>query len=539
MNLNSNLFEDVKLVFTCGKTLLAHRLVLSAASPVLRNLLQTKSLVKSELVHLLLPDFDFTITRQLLKLIYSGEVRLENGQLGLVVEYGRLLDIPAFREDAEKRISEKGPELEKGTDVFLEQSEEPITKETELEVEESEELAQNGVDSKKSQITIENELTGERANEDSNEEKGMAQTEINSLEKVKEENIEGNDLIEDSIETSNKTELLFYKIPQSAEQSKKCPDCDYKSKWMGDLRKHRLAKHEGLRHECEICQAKFTGKPSLRNHKLTKHEGVSFPCKKCEYTTSSIHQLRNHYQSKHEGVRYPCLHCEEKFIHRSSQKKHTMAKHLGVKFNCPHCEEEFPRQDRLSIHIRKCHEEGEYREVRFYPCLQCEDKFKKRSTLKKHTMTKHLGVKFTCQHCEEEFPRQVRLSFHIRKCHEEGKNIGDIYPCLQCEEKFKHRSTLKKHTMAKHLGVKFACKYCGQEFQRQYSLSLHKRKYHEVSKNEQVRYPCPDCKETYRFQNSLKHHTMSEHLGIRYHCEYCAEEFRRQSSLKDHTKRCH
>ena len=134
----------MKLVFTSGKTLLAHRLVLSAASPVLRTLLQSKSLVKSELVHLLLPDFDFTITRQLLKLIYSGEVGLETDQLALVVEYGRMLDIPAFREDTEKRISEKNAELddskEKETAAFLEQSEEPFADETEFELQESVEL---------------------------------------------------------------------------------------------------------------------------------------------------------------------------------------------------------------------------------------------------------------------------------------------------------------------------------------------------------------------------------------------------------------
>ena len=484
MNLNSNQFEDVKLVFTSGKTLLAHRLVLSAASPVLRALLQSKSLVKSELVHLLLPDFDFAITRQLLKLIYSGEVGLETDQLALVVEYGRMLDIPAFREDAaEKRLSEKNAELddskEKGTGAFLEQSEEPFTNETEFELQESVELSEGDV--KKSQITSDNQETGERANEDSQEEKDRPETEINTLEKVKEEPLEEvniNDSKQDSIDVSNKTDVLFYKIPRISGHSKKCPDCDYKTKWMGDLRKHRLAKHEGLRHECDICQAKFAGKPNLRNHKLTKHEGVSFPCKKCNYISLNIHQLRNHDQSKHEGVRYPCLNCGEKFIHRSSLKKHRMAKHLGVKFSCKHCEEEFPRQDRLSIHIRKCHEEGEYIEVRFYPCHQCEEKFKQRSALKKHTMAKHLGVKLTCQYCEKEFQRQHRLNLHERKCQ-------------------------------------------------------------EVSKTDEVRYPCPHCKETYRFQNSLKHHTRSKHLGIRYHCEYCAEEFRRQSSLKDHTKRCH
>ena len=63
INLNSNLFEDVKLVFNTGEILFAHRLVLGAASPVLSALLQSKALVAtSEVVDLLLPEFDFNIT---------------------------------------------------------------------------------------------------------------------------------------------------------------------------------------------------------------------------------------------------------------------------------------------------------------------------------------------------------------------------------------------------------------------------------------------------------------------------------------------
>ena len=347
MNINSNLFEDVKLVFNCGKSLLAHRLVLSAASPVLRTLLQTKSLVKSEMVHLLLPDFDFTITRQLLKLIYSGEVGLENDQLGLVVEYGRMLDIPAFREDAKKGLGEKITELDDGKEK--EDLREPFVRETELELEESVELAQTEEYSENSQIASDLEETEERANEDSYEGSDLAQT---SSEKVKLENIEEND----GIETESRTDALFFKIPRNPEQNKKCPDCDYETKWMGDLKKHRLARHEGLRHECDVCHAKFMQFRNLRNHKMAKHEGVSFPCEKCDYVSLNIHQLRSHDQSKHEGVRYSCLHCEEKFLHKSSLKKHTMAKHLGIKFTCKHCNEEFSRQDRLSIHMKRGHE---------------------------------------------------------------------------------------------------------------------------------------------------------------------------------------
>ena len=461
LDLNSNLFEDVKLVFNSGDTLLAHRLVLSAASPVLRVLLlQT---IKSEQVNvILLPDFDFNITRQLLKLIYTGEVSLEDGQLGLVIEYGRLLDLPAFREDAKKELLEKGGELDEVQDkghLSKKNGEECFINEAKFELHESEELANTEEHSKDS-----NEATEKETNED-------LHTIKNVKEKDNEDNI--NDLKEDPL----KTDILVSKIPETSESVKKCPECDYTTKWMGDLKKHRLAKHEGLRHSCDKCNAKFTANKSLQNHKLTKHEGLSFPCKRCNYAALNIHQLKHHEQSKHEGVRYQCKQCEEKFIHMCSLKKHTMAKHLGVKFTCQYCEEDFLRKDYFSAHNKKCQQVGDERKVKF--------------------------------------------------------------PCSQCEEKFRNRSTLREHKLVKHPRVKISCHYCEQEFKKQYNLSLHIKKCHENNKNQESRFTCPHCKETYRYRQSLRHHTLSRHQGLRYNCEYCAEEFSRQSSLKDHKKRCH
>ena len=454
LNLNSNLFEDVKLVFNCGETLLAHRLVLSAASPVLRVLLQTQGLVKSEeVVDLLLPDFDFNITRQLLKLIYAGEVSLEDGQLGLVVEYGRLLDLPAFREDTKKELLERG-EFEKDKVLIKEYP----TYETKFE-----ELSNTEEDSEDSK-----EATEKRTNDD-------LYTTDNFKEENNEENID--DSKEDPLKTSSPMDIKSSETLETSKPGKKCPDCDYRTKWNGDLKKHRLAKHEGLRHTCDKCDAKFTANKNLQNHKLTKHEGLSFPCKKCNYTALKIHQLKHHDQSKHEGVRYGCKQCDEKFIHRCSLKKHTMAKHLGVKFTCQYCEEEFVRKDYFSTHIKKCQQVSDEIEARF--------------------------------------------------------------PCTQCDEKFKNRSTLKEHKLSKHPRVKLSCHYCEQEFKKQFNLSLHIRKNHEKSTNEEGRFVCPHCQETYRFRQSLRHHTRSRHQGLKYNCEHCEEEFSRQSTLKSHKKKCH
>ena len=553
MKLGSDVCADVKLVFSCGKSLLAHQLVLGAASPVLMELLlQTSdtSTTSEDLVNLVLADFDFVITRQLLELMYCGEVALEKGQLGQVVEYGRLLDIPVFREASKEELKEETLDLQTSEDrgqffeLWPENSQFKVLEnidfvenqngqETSQPVplydtylEEKQKIGEKNEESPKTKVEF-----AENADVNENEVNAGAD---DSDEDSKEETFTGiSERFHEDAKVATKYDDSSHKSSSYAGDCKKCPDCDYETKWSGTLNKHRLARHEEFRYECEICEAKFVGKHNLRNHKLAKHDGVSFPCNQCDYTSLSVRQLKTHVQSKHEGVRHTCKQCDLKFSHKSTLKKHAMAVHLGVKFSCKHCDKEFPRHDGLSMHVRKYHELNKR-----YDCADCGKQFLHRSYLKKHTKAKHSEVKYTCTHCGEEFSKNRWLSLHIRNSHEKGERAETMFPCDICEERFKHKATLTKHRQAKHLGVKFECQYCGSEFPRQRRLKHHIRKYHEVSKNEEVRYPCIHCKQTYRFENSLKYHIMAEHLGIRYHCEFCSQQFRRQSSLKDHSLRC-
>ena len=48
-----------------------------------------------------------------LDIIPSFKVRLERNQLDLLVQYGRILDLPAFREDGKEKLSEESHESEK------------------------------------------------------------------------------------------------------------------------------------------------------------------------------------------------------------------------------------------------------------------------------------------------------------------------------------------------------------------------------------------------------------------------------------------
>ena len=51
-----------------------------------------------------------------------------------------------------------------------------------------------------------------------------------------------------------------------------CDECDYKTKFSGDLKKHKLGKHEGVKFKCDQCDREFSQKSNLLRHIHCKHE---------------------------------------------------------------------------------------------------------------------------------------------------------------------------------------------------------------------------------------------------------------------------
>ena len=50
-----------------------------------------------------------------------------------------------------------------------------------------------------------------------------------------------------------------------------CDQCDYKARQTGDVKKHILAKHKGIKFECDNCQKLFSFKHDLRKHERRFH----------------------------------------------------------------------------------------------------------------------------------------------------------------------------------------------------------------------------------------------------------------------------
>ena len=54
--------------------------------------------------------------------------------------------------------------------------------------------------------------------------------------------------------------------------------------------------------ECDQCEYISTTGSNLKRHKKAKHDGVKFPCNKCDYEARYSHNLQQHMVSKHSKL---------------------------------------------------------------------------------------------------------------------------------------------------------------------------------------------------------------------------------------------
>ena len=101
-----------------------------------------------------------------------------------------------------------------------------------------------------------------------------------------------------------------------------CDQCEYKGTDKSSVRRHTKQKHEGLKYSCNECIKQFTDLGRLKDHQKAKHLGVTYFCHKCPYTASLYTSYRAHQETKHEGVVHSCNHCSYQTKNRSSLTHH-------------------------------------------------------------------------------------------------------------------------------------------------------------------------------------------------------------------------
>ena len=130
-----------------------------------------------------------------------------------------------------------------------------------------------------------------------------------------------------------------------------CGQCNLTFAYRKGLKQHKKSVHEGVRYACDQCDYEATLKGTLTEHIHTKHDGVKYACKQCDYQFTKQSNLTRHIQSMHEGVKYTCDQCDYQFTQQGHLTEHIQSKHEGVKYACGQCNYKAARQGNLNQHI--------------------------------------------------------------------------------------------------------------------------------------------------------------------------------------------
>jgi len=108
-----------------------------------------------------------------------------------------------------------------------------------------------------------------------------------------------------------------------------CVQCNHKATTSSHLLQHIRAIHEGIKYPCDQCIYTATSSTSLLQHIRAVHEGVKYPCDQCNYKATASNSLLRHIRLIHDGIKYPCNQCKYTTTSQLSLNKHVTLVHLS------------------------------------------------------------------------------------------------------------------------------------------------------------------------------------------------------------------
>ena len=233
-------FTDVTIACEGEKQVKAHKVILSASSSFLHNIL-----VENPHEHplLCLTGVRFDQLQKLVEFIYLGEVNIPEDEVTSFLDLGRELEVCGIIDQNQPVSTERFGETN------TEESEDPL----------SDNVPQISVDAK----AVEEFL----------------------IENIKEESID------------------YFEVPKVLKKEKlfQCNKCDFTSVHYASVRKHKISKHDGIKYHCDKCVKSFSDSSTLLRHKKSIHDGVVYRCELCQKTFSDGSALTRHKKAKHSS----------------------------------------------------------------------------------------------------------------------------------------------------------------------------------------------------------------------------------------------
>ena len=370
----NNEFTDVTLICEDQKQVSAHKNILSACSPVLRNIFQMNTM-PSPIIYL--RGIQSSEIEAMLNFIYLGETTCSSDRKIEFLNVARSFEVKGLArlildmdEDDEEEPQKPLINEEFTTPVMEEEPMEEKVHPDYDEMEEDEEV----IDEQELK-----ELLGKSTEQETEKNKSEDSKKIVSTKKKIKKVNKNTTPIQPLSDLSNmaldveRTMLKCSKCPSEfstpsglqvhnkAKHSDgkrfKCDQCDEEYVYQTDLTRHQ-SKHNSekmVKCDFEQCQYQSNRPDKVKLHRQTIHQGIKFPCNHCEYKAMSPCDLRKHVRGRHENIRYACDRCDHISFDKSTLKKHVLAIHEGVRFSCDQCERSFTLKSSLAAHKKKKH----------------------------------------------------------------------------------------------------------------------------------------------------------------------------------------
>ena len=304
---------DVTLICDDKTQFRAHKIVLSACSPVFKEIIDSNP---SQHPLIYLRGIQSSEMESILQFMYLGEGRFHHERMGEFLKVAKDLKVKEIYRNLEEETNSDTPD-EIGETVNVR------------------EILTEGIEKKNTDLIING---------------GIAHKVKEDTELFSEEDTSKNDDKKRKIENEKNQSRI---IPEYL-----CQECGLVYSCGANLSRHVKSNHRGVKFYCDKCEFQTTDQSNLKKHIKGKHDGVRYPCSKCDYKASIKNHLKLHVQSVHDGVKYPCPHCDRKISKKSKLLVHIRNIHEGVKYPCSDCDYQATQKSNLGLHIRTKHKKS-------------------------------------------------------------------------------------------------------------------------------------------------------------------------------------
>ena len=328
---NKKDFVDVTLAANDDFQIAAHKIILSASSPLLKRIL-TKNPHNNPLIYL--HNISSTELELIIEFIYLGTCNVAQAGLINFLAAGKALEIRGLAdelEDIADKPVQQTTDYGGGKQNAEFQSNFPPSKsdentEPQAAVEKDTGQGEDGVKLENSEEVLETSV--KRSSTENTTSEAQNSYEIHNSEfttkSVK-------DLTGRVISTRYKNEEFI----RNTVGQFSCKECDYKNLKSGKLIRHVIAVHEKRKFNCSFCDFQSGYKNALQSHIQVVHQGIRFSCKECHFSatqrsTISVHMTTVHKLFKKFNIEdtLNCTKCDHKASSIRDMSKHLKDYHI-------------------------------------------------------------------------------------------------------------------------------------------------------------------------------------------------------------------